>query len=142
MLLAEAIIEKEYMRDSISELLQRIERLSKTDKAGNLLEKAFNKLDKLYDKYQQLSVSIDRSEANTIIKVNKSEVRLRDAIIIKKVMRDRISNFERILNGSNTLDNIVYVDYNKINEKIDELMSDIKVLDSKIQYARWNTEAA
>jgi len=142
MLLAEAIIEKEYTEKLVLGSIQHISRLMKTDESGELLEKAFENLEKLYDKYQQLSVSIDRAEAKTMIKVNKSEVRLKDATIIKKVLEDKILHFEKILNDSYYINNIVYIDINKVNKKIDEIRSDIKVLDSKIQYARWNTEAA
>jgi len=148
MLLAEAIIEKEYIEESISNLANVIsESLIVYDKTGEKLNRErlkalFKKFEDLYTKYQRFNVMIGRAEALAAIPINEAEISLKDAMVIKEVMEGKLGWFTDFLNelGQRKPEKIICVDRDGLEEKIDILRADIKTLKFKIQNKIWNTE--
>jgi len=147
MLLAEALIEKDYISKSIDNLYSVISDLSivsdkNTVKLNkDLLEFKFEELEDLYTKYQQFSIMISRAESITIV-INETEVSLRDARVIRDVMSGKLN---RLINFSSETfkkksDNLICVDRNELEKMIEMLRSDIKTLDIKIQNKLWSTK--
>jgi len=147
MLLAEALIEKNYISKSIDNLYSTIRDLSivydKSDIKFNeeQLKNKFEELEKLYTKYQQFSIMICRAKSVTIV-INETEISLRDAIVIRDIMNsklNRLYNFSLVAVKKDPSD-IVCVDKEELEEMIEILRSDIKTLDIKIQNKLWNTK--
>jgi len=147
MLLAEALIEKDYISKSIDSLYNILKDLSivydKSDIKFNKeqLKDKFEDLEKLYTKYQQFSIMICRAKSVTVV-INETEISLRDAIVIRDIMNsklDRLNNFSLAAVKKDT-DNIVCVDKEELEEMIEILRADIKTLDIRIQNKLWNTE--
>lgn len=148
MLLAEAIIEKEYIEESISNLANVIsESLIVYDKTGEELNRErlkalFKKFEDLYIKYQQFNVMVSRAEALAAIPINEAEISLKDALVIKEVMESKLGWFTDFLNalGQKKTGKIVGGGIDDLEERVDILRADIKTLKFKIQSKIWNTE--
>jgi len=147
MLLAEALIEKNYISKSIDNLYSTIRDLSivydKSDIKFNeeQLKNKFEELEKLYTKYQQFSIMICRAKSVTIV-INETEISLRDAIVIRDIMNsklNRLYNFSLVAVKKDPSD-IVCVDKEELEEMVEILRADIKTLDIKIQNKLWNTK--
>jgi len=147
MLLAEALIEKDYISKSIDNLYSVISDLSivsdKSDIKFNKeqLKNKFEDLEKLYTKYQQFSIMICRAKSATVV-INETEISLRDAMVIRDVMNTKLN---RLINFSSETfkkksDNLICVDRNELEKMIEMLRSDIKTLDIKIQNKLWSTK--
>jgi len=148
MLLAEALIERDYISKSIDSLYNIIRSLSvvynKSDVKFNKerLRDKFVELEQLYTKYQQFSIMISRAEAIVVIAINETDISLKDAMVIKNIMNsklDRFSNFSLETTKESTNGSIC-VDKEELEEMIGVLRSDIKTLDIKIQNKLWSTE--
>jgi len=143
MLLAEALIEKEYIEESIGRVNEYIYNLLKyTDRAKlskDIIEKEFEELNNLYREYQRFAISIGRSESQAMIKINDMKLSLGDCRIMEDAMYEKLSDLESILEGSQNSGpgDIVC---SSIITAIEEIRLDIKTIDVKIQYALWNTE--
>lgn len=147
MLLAEALIEKDYINKSIDNLYGIIGDLSivydKVDVKFNkeqLIDK-FDELEELYTKYQQFSIMVSRAESINVV-INETEISLRDAIIIKDIMNSKLKhlvNFSSVIYRKNS-ESMVCVNKEELEKMIEMLRSDIKTLDVKIQNKLWNTE--
>ena len=143
MLLAEALIEKEYIEESIDGVNEYIYNLLKyTDRAKlskDIIEKGFEELDTLYREYQRFAISISRVESQAMIKINDTELSLRDCRIMEDAMYEKLSNLESILEGSwNSGPGDIVC--GNIMAAIEEIRLDIKTIDTKIEAALWNTE--
>ena len=149
MLLAEAILEKEYIGKSIQKVNNYIYNLSvviaSLDAEVNkpLIKKKLEELDDLYKKYQQFDITINRTKSQAVLKINDMELTLMESETIKKSMERKLGNLEdvlhRALKGISD-DKIVCVGIEFLLTIIDELRLDIKTIDGKIQYVMWNTE--
>jgi len=142
MLLAEALIEKEYIEESIDGVNEYIYNLLETDKAKpqrEIIEKKIKELNNLYREYQRFDISIGRSESRAMIKINDTELSLRDCRIMEDAMYEKLSDFEDILKNSqnNGMGDILC---DAIVDAVGEIRLDIKTIDTKIQSALWNTE--
>lgn len=150
MFLAELIKEKDYIEDSIHSLKDHILDLvvakDKTDYKINksIIDERLEELDELYKKYQQFSVTLERTEASTAIKANGTELSLADASIIKDVLESRLQSFEYILDNSiyreKKDEGILCIDIDEVFKEIEKLKRDIKTLESQIDFATWQTE--
>jgi hypothetical protein len=147
MLLAEVLIEKDYISKSIDNLYNIIRDLSivydKSDVKFNKeqLRNKFEELEELYTKYQQFSIMICRAKSVTVI-INETEISLRDAMVVRDVMNtklNRLSNFSLSAVKKDT-DSIVCIDKEELEKMIEILRSDIKTLDIKIQNKLWATK--
>jgi len=149
MLLAEAILEKEYIGKSIQKVNNYIYNLSvviaSLDAEVNkpLIKKKLEELDDLYKKHQQFDITINRIKSQAVLKINDMELTLMESETIKKSMERKLGNLEdvlhRALKGISD-DKIVCVGIEFLLTIIDELRLDIKTIDGKIQYVMWNTE--
>jgi len=147
MLLAEALIEKDYINESISSLYNTIKDLSivydKSDIKFNKeqLKNKFEDLEELYTKYQQFSIMICRAKSVNIV-INETEISLRDAMVIRDIMDSKLDHFSNLLFevAKENPDKMVCVDKEELEETIKMLRSDIKTLDIKIQNKLWNTK--
>lgn len=145
MLLAEAILEKEYIGRSIKKVNDYIYyNLSVDAKANKLLiEKKFEELDDLYKKHQQFDITIDRTKFQAKLKINDMELTLRDAETIKNSMETKLGNLENFLHKAlrdMSDDKIICLEIESLLATIEEMKLDIKTIDMKIQYVMWNTE--
>jgi len=147
MLLAEALIEKDYINKSINSLYNVIKDISivydKSDIKFNKeqLKNKFEELEKLYTKYQQFSVMICRAKSANVV-INETEISLRDAIVIRDIMNTKLN---RLINFSlsvvkKDIDSIICIDKEELEKMIEILGSDIKTLDIKIQNKLWTTK--
>jgi len=147
MLLAEALIEKDYIIKSINGLYSVMRSLSivydKSDIKFNeeQLKNKFEELEKLYTKYQQLGIMISRAESVNIV-INETEISLRDAIVIRDIMNSKLNRLINFLvtTVKEDVDSVVCVNKKELEEMVETLRSDIKTLDIKIQNKSWNTE--
>lgn len=148
MLLAEALIEKDYIVESIDNLSSTINSLllvyNESDREANRkkLKHLFKEFEDLYTKYQQFSIRISRAEALASVDINKTEISLKDAMVIKNVMESKLiwlADFKREL-VCDDLEKVVCADVDALEETIDMLRADIKTLKIKIQNKVWNTE--
>jgi len=148
MLLAEGLIERDYVVESIESLSNTIKNLLIVyDQSNEKLNKEklrglFKKLEGLYMKYQQLSIMISRAQALTTISINETEISLKDAVIIKDIMDNKLKCFTSFLDEvrKEKSDGFICIDIDDIEKRIDMLKVDIKTLDVKIQTKVWNTE--
>lgn len=150
MFLAELIKEKDYIEDSIDSLKDHILDLvvakDKTDYKINksIVDERLEELNELYKKYQQFSVTLERTEASTAIKANGTELSLADASIIKGILESRLQSFEYILDNSiyreKKGEGILCIDIDEVFKEIEKLKRDIKTLESQIDFATWQTE--
>ena len=145
MLLAEAILEKEYIGKSIKKVNDYIYYSLSVDAEANklLIEKKLKELDDLYKKHQQFDITIDRTKFQAKLKINDMELTLRDAETIKNSMETKLGNLENFLHKSlrDMSDEIIYLETEPLLVAIiEEMRLDIKTIDIKIQYVMWNTE--
>jgi len=144
MLLAEAILEKEYIGKSIKKVNDYIYYSLSVDAEANklLIEKKLKELDDLYKKHQQFDITIDRTKFQAKLKINDMELTLRDAETIKNSMETKLGNLENFLHKSlrDMSDEIIYLETEPLLAIIEEMRLDIKTIDIKIQYVMWNTE--
>lgn len=150
MLLAEAIREKDYIKESIDSLEGYIQTLmivqDKTEFKVNktLIEGRLEELKELYKKFQQFSVTIARAKAKASIKVNDTKLSLLDAVSVKEVMNLKLSSFEMLLSSAEIKDGagVLCIDTDELFKEIENIKVDIKTLDSEIEYAYWNIEVS
>ena len=146
MLLAEAMLEKEYIEESIEKINSYIHNLlvvidnldAKPNKS--LIEKRLEELDGLYKKHQQFNIMLNRAKSQAKLKIKNMERTLRDAETIKESMERKLSDFEDLLHRASKAmsDNkVVCIETESV---IKEMRLDIKTIDIKIQYVMWNTE--
>jgi len=149
MYLAEAIMEEDYLREAINNLSSFIRcMLFVSDKSEYRLQTALidgkiGELKELYKKLQQFAITTKRAKANTMIKVNDTELSLLDACVIKDEMFGKLENFELFLStGLNERNNnrFICLDLETIQEEIETLRLDIKSLESQIDNALWQVE--
>lgn len=150
MLLAEAIREKDYIKESIDNLGRYIQTLmivqDKTEFKINktLIEGRLEELKELYKKFQQFSVTIARAKAKASIKVNDTKLSLLDAVSIKEAMSLKLLNFEILLASTEIKSGagVLCIDADGLFKEIENIKIDIKTLDSEIEYAYWNIEVS
>ena len=150
MLLAEAIREKDYIKESIDSLEGYIQSLivvqDKTEFKTNktLIEGRLDELKDLYKKFQQFSVTIARAKAKASIKVNDTKLSLLDAVAVRSAMDLKLASFERILSSSVTKfsSGVLCIDTDEVFKEIENIKVDIKTLDSGIEYAYWDVEVS
>jgi uncharacterized protein YqgV (UPF0045/DUF77 family) len=152
MFLAEAIREKDYIKESIKSLKDYITNLmtvkDKTEFKTNktLIEGRLGELKELCKKYQQFSVTIERAKAKTSIKVNDTELSLVDAVTIKDAIQFKLYNFESLLLRASYknvhCEDVLCVDMDWLFREIEGIKIYIKTLESEIEYAYWNTEVS
>lgn len=148
MLLAEGLIEKDYIVESIESLSNTIKNLliaydqSNEELNEEKLKGLFEKLESLYMKYQQLSIMIRRAQALATISINETEISLKDAMIIKDIMGNKLERLTSFLDEvrKERSDGFICVDIDDIEKRADMLKADIKTLNVKIQTKIWNTE--
>ena len=151
MLLAELIREKDYIKESISNLRAHIEDLvlvrDKMDAKSNRasIDELLDELKELYKKYQQYAVTTGRATAQTTIKVNETELSLSDAIVIKEVMEHKLCELNLLLEyvvKAGTKEGIICLDSVEVLDEINGVRADIKALGLKIDRAPWETEVS
>ena len=152
MLLAEAIREKDYIKESIDGLKEYIKALmtvqDKTEFKINktLIEGHLEELKELYKKFQQFSVTIVRAKAKASIKVNDTKLSLLDAVTIRDSMYSKLKHFKGLLSHASfkatTSKSILCIDMDELFKEIEDIKVDIKTLDSEIEYAYWNLEVS
>ena len=150
MLLAEAIREKDYIKESIDSLEGYIQTLmvvqDKTEFKINktLIEGRLEELKELYKKFQQFSVTIARAKAKASIKVNDTKLSLLDAVSVKEAMNLKLSSFEMLLSSTDVKagTGVLCIDADELFREIESIKVDIKTLDSEIEYAYWNIEVS
>jgi len=150
MLLAEAIREKDYIKESIDSLEGYIQTLmvvqDKTEFKINktLIEGRLEELKELYKKFQQFSVTIARAKAKASIKVNDTKLSLLDAVSIKEAMNLKLDSFEMLLTSAEFKigAGVLCIDVDDLFKEIENIKIDIKTLDSEIEYAYWNIEVS
>ena len=150
MLLAELIKEKDYIEDSIDSLKDHVLDLvvakDKVDYKTNksIIDERLKELDELYKKYQQFSITIERTRASTVINVNDTKLSLSDAIAIKDMMISKLESFEYILDNSTRRERqgegILCIDVDDVFRETEKLRLDIKTLEAQIDFATWQTE--
>lgn len=152
MILAEAIREKDYIKESIHSLEKYILVLmtvqDKTEFKINktLIDGRLDELKELYKKYQQFSVTVERAKAKASIKVNDTTLSLLDAVAIRNVMGLKLQGYEDLLSEAikknEKNDVVVCIDMDNLFKLIENIKIDIKTLESEIDYGYWNVEVS
>jgi hypothetical protein len=146
MLLAEVLIERDYIISLIDSLSNAIRTLVTYmgDEGLNKekLEKLFERFEELYTKYQQFEIMISRAQAFAIVVINETEISLKDALIIRDIMNDKLKRLTNFLQGigESRVDKTARIGVDNIEEMIDMIRLDIKTLDIKIHGKTWITE--
>lgn len=149
MYLAEAIKEMEFIRDSIYRIRDRMANFivvkDKLDFKSN--QAAFNdkhnELAELYKKYQQFSITVERSKSASVIQVNNSKLSIADAMTILEVMKNKLSALEYLTFKAeciNQTGDIYCLNLEKVYEEVESIRVDIKTLNGEIEYALWQVE--
>jgi len=143
MLLAEAIKEKDYIKESIRNLQNHIVVMDADSDTG-IADKYMKELDELYKRYQKFSISIERSKVSTSIKLNKTQVSLVDAFVIKESMEYKLKVYEGILHGilRKEGDEQGQINPDRLFEEMEKIRLDIKTIEGEIDYALWQIEAS
>jgi len=143
MLLAEAIKEKDYIKESIRNLQNHIVVMDADGDPG-IADKYMKELDELYKRYQKFSISIERSKVSTSIKLNKTQVSLVDAFVIKESMEYKLKVYEGILHGilRKEGDEQGQINPDRLFEEMEKIRLDIKTIEGEIDYALWQIEAS
>jgi len=145
MYLADAIRERDYLKKSIDVLTRFISLvLVSSDKSSyrslkSLIDSKREELDELYMRYQQLEVAIARVKAKTIIKVNDTELSILDASVILDIMKSKELKLKNIFDVA-IQDNFENWEFYDLLGELEDIRSDIKSMESKIEYAQWYTE--
>lgn len=145
MYLADAIRERDYLKKSIDVLTRFISTwLVSSDRSSyrsvkSLIDGKREELDELYTRYQQLEVAIVRVKAKTIIKVNDTELSVLDACAILDIMKSKELKIREMfdLTIQSGFENLEFYD---LMGELSDIRSDIKSMESKIEYAQWYTE--
>jgi predicted nuclease with TOPRIM domain len=140
MLLAELIKEKDYIKESIDNLRNRIVSLSNEGKdSADVIKKHMEELEELYNKHQRFSISIGRTQGHAFIKVNSAKLSISDAIIIKESMLEKLQDIEIILSGSPYTS---CIDREGLCDDIENIRLDIKTMEGEIDFGFWNVEVS
>jgi len=149
MLLAEAMMEKDFIKESIESLEQDIEKSMivqdksefKTNKI--LLEGKLDNLHELYTRYRQFSVMVERAKAKASIKIKDGSLSLADALAIRDLMVFKLSVYKKILSTAYKFkDNLICMDIDDLFKQVEEIKLDIKTLNSSIEHTCWNVEVS
>jgi len=146
MLLAEAVLEKDYIEESIEKINSYIHNLLvvidnlDTKPNKSLIEQKLEELEDLYKKHQQFSIMLNRAKSQAKLKINNMELTLRDAETIKESMERKLSNFEDLLHRASKAMSDSKAVCIETELTIKEIRLDIKTIDMKIQHVMWNTE--
>lgn len=150
MLLSEAMIEKDSIKDSINRICIYLTNLlvAQDKSISNVNEKIINQkfeeLDELFNKYQHYRVVLNRASSQTVIKVKDTELTLGDAIVVKEAMINKLEIFEdllkRLFKYTKFSKYIICVDIEVLIKIVENIKSDVETLDIKIQQTLWNTE--
>jgi len=152
MFLAQAIKEKDYIKESIKSVKDYIKNCmavrDKTEFKVNktLIEGHLEDLKELYKKYQQFSVTIERAKAKSSIKVNDTQLTLLDAVSVRDAMYFKLRSFEDLMLRASSInahnEGILCVDIDELFKEIENIKVDIKTLESEMEYAYWHIEVS
>lgn len=150
MFLAEAVKEKDYLKESITKLCNRVKWLSITIDVSDaklnkeLVINKLEELDKLYKDYQKYKIIVTRAKAKIVLNLNDDEFSIADAENLVEVLEDKLLFFETLITtveGSNSgPSNMVCVDLKNIDNDVTLLRSDIRAIEQSIERVLWSTE--
>jgi len=148
--LAEAVKEKDYLKESITKLCNRVKWLSITIDVSDaklnkeLVINKLEELDKLYKDYQKYKIIVTRAKAKIVLNLNDDEFSIADAENLVEVLEDKLLFFETLITtveGSNSgPSNMVCVDLKNIDNDVTLLRSDIRAIEQSIERVLWSTE--
>jgi len=150
MYLAEAIKEKEFIENSIDSLCDRIRNLSVvTDESIvklniELVKNKVKELENLYKELQKYTIIIDRAKSKSVIVLNGENFSIADAENILETMGLRLEFLDDILrhteSSSLSPKHNSCVNSIEIENKINSLRDDIKIIEMSIDRSLWNIE--
>ena len=150
MYLAEAIKEKVFIHESITDLSSRIKELSvsadDTDVKLNkeLVKNKVKELENLYKEWQRYAIIIARAKTVSKIKLNDEDFSIADAEKFLDSMRAKLDFLKNLNNHvdkfSLTPQNFTCVDLEDIHDKIRNLLADIRAVESSIERSLWSIE--
>ena len=150
MYLAEAIREKDYIQEIISDLCGRIKELSvstdKTDVKLNteLVKNKVKELENLYKEWQKYVIIIARAKVAARIKLNDEDFSIADAENILESMRDKLDFLEELIVHLEmfSLDpqKFICMSLEDIHSKIKSIKADIRTITNSIERSLWNIE--
>jgi hypothetical protein len=150
MKLAEALVERKAAQDKVSELSERLQRVSVIQEGEKPAEKPqalLTELAKTCEQLEQLIVAINVT--NTAAKLENGET-LTEAIAKRDVLRMRQGVLDNLLRNSSTqyrmrgteIKFITTIDIAKLQRERDDLAKQYRELDTAIQAANWTAELA
>jgi hypothetical protein len=150
MYLAEAIKEKEFIENSINSLCNRINFLAiVTDETVvklniELVKNKVKELENLYKELQKYTIIIDRAKSKSVIVLNGENFSIADAENILITMGIRLEFLVNLLDsiGSTNLNPKLFIcmDTNEVEDKINSLREDIKIIEVGIEKSLWSIE--
>lgn len=123
MLLQEAIIEKEFIKDRIDIIMEVV-----LEHGDEILG---SELKELYDKYQLFCIAIDRAFHSTELDYEGKKLTIADGVVLKNVLQIKIDDKKKLLIHSNNVD---------FKKELNVLCTDYKILDMAIQRTSWIVE--
>jgi uncharacterized membrane protein YccC len=150
MKLAEALVERKAAQDKVSELSDRLQRVSVVQEGEKPAEKPqalLTELVKTCERLEQLIITINVT--NTAAKLESGET-LTEAIAKRDVLRMRQGVLDNLLRNSSTqyrmrgteIKFITTIDIAKLQRERDDLAKAYRELDTAIQAANWTAELA
>jgi hypothetical protein len=141
MLLGEAILERQFVYDSIDRLFENIRSyIKRRDKISlHDLERELRRFEEVCLQYQQYSIMIDRAKHITKVNIGDNDISLKDAELLKSSIEKKISLLEVIFED---LINSDIEDFDMIGfeKTIYNLKLDVKNLSNKIEGRYWSVE--
>lgn len=134
MRLAELLIRKRFLESKIDLLNAFIVRLVSNDETSQEeLVKLRKELDECLDLRQKYIMKIIGANSQIDLEVGKSDVSLRDAVMIRETIKKKIENVSLIIKNSNG--NIDALSFLRQRE---QLIEEYVILDSAIQMMEWS----
>jgi len=145
MLLIEAQDEQKYIVDSINLIVDQIRNLTTSkEEYADEIQDLMTKLDELYKKYQQFSISIERTKSKIVLDIDgTNKINLLDALVVLDIMEHRLRTFSYILDiaDERSKTDIIPIDMVQLFKEVSQIKLDIKTLTAKINKAVREVEA-
>ena len=139
MLVAEALKRKDDIKQKIVELEFYLGKVGGAPAPGKdavgLYGEVINSIFKLFDKYQNLSILIERSNLSNEVEIGKSKLSVSNAVKLRRTVSEKIRVLTDVIGNGDPMINVP----NLIDQR-DKLIEEHILLDNVIKQSDWGVE--